>query len=296
MRLRVKHTTNYIYSQPVKEAHTEVRLLPHSDNAQTCLSFHLTTRPHANLFHYDLPSGRVHHFNIRPPHSEQSVTVESLVATHLKDPFSRLPLLDNDASFYTQPEVRQRYYEYLIATKRVPLLEEVDRFAEAVRANREGNTACFLTELTRHLHGVFVYTPGATTVHSRLEEFLEQREGVCQDFAHLLLAICRRQGIPARYASGYIYTGSASTIEEVSYHAEGPGLVGDGGMHAWVECLLPNGVWVGFDPTNDLVVNDHYIKVHYGRDYSDVTPVLGVYSGEVTNTLDVSVRVTYEGD
>lgn len=293
MRLRVKHTTRYAYSQAIREAHTETRLFPHSDSTQTCLDFRITTRPRANLFHYDLPCGRVHHFNIRAPHNEQTVETESLVATHLQNPFARLSLAGDDVGFYDSPEVRQRYYEYLAPTGRVPLLEEVDRFANAVRAKKEGAAACFLADLMRLLHGEFLYAPGTTHVHTRLEEFLEQREGVCQDFAHLFLAICRRQGIPARYVSGYLYTGVDST-EEISYHAENSRLAGDGGMHAWAECLLPNGVWAGFDPTNNLVANDHYIKVHDGRDYNDVAPVRGVYSGEAIDTLDVFVEVTRE--
>ncbi len=295
MRLRVKHTTQYTYSQPIKDAHTEVRLFPHSDSVQTCLDYRLATQPTANLFHYDLPSGRVHHFNIRPPHTSQVILSEAVVLTHLQNPFVRLPLVDNDLSFYTQPEVQQRYIEYLAETKRVPLSAQVAPFAEAVHSQSEsGNTACFLTQLTRHLHASFDYVPGATHVHTHLEEFLELRRGVCQDFAHLFLAICRREGIPARYVSGYIYTGNKPSTEEYIYHEEGRNLVGDDATHAWAECLLPNGVWAGFDPTNNLVVNDHYIKVHDGRDYSDVTPVRGVYSGGEASVLDVRVQVTCE--
>jgi transglutaminase-like putative cysteine protease len=107
--------------------------------------------------------------------------------------------------------------------------------------------------------------------------------GVCQDFAHLMLSICRRQQIPSRYVSGYLYTGIG-----------GNDLVSGDASHAWIECLLPGGHWIGFDPTNNLVVNDKYIKVQHGRDYSDVPPLRGIYRGASAQELDVIVKVTSE--
>lgn len=295
MRLRVFHTTQYLYPQPARESHNELRLMPLSDEDQTCLDFRLSVTPQARIFAYDLPSGRVHYFNHRAPHNELSVTAESLVVTHRNDPFYFLQLTTDDRDFYTLEGIRQRYAEYLVPTFRVPLVEDTDRIAAIARRQAGGSTASFLISLTRALYRVITYAPGTTHVNTSLAQVLENQQGVCQDFAHLMLAVCRRQGIPARYISGYLYTGQRSEESESHLTTEMPGnLVSGDAMHAWVECLLPDEQWCGFDPTNNLLTNDHYIKVHHGRDYGDVIPIRGVYHGPYSHSLDVSVRVNRE--
>lgn len=270
--------------------------MPLSDEDQTCLDFRLTSSPAARVFAYDLPSGRIHHFNIRTSHTEMAIVAESLVVTRRQDPFAGLQLNTDDRDFYQRDGVRQRYAEFLAATARVPLVEDTDRIAAVARRDSGGSTASFLIRLTRALYRVLTYTPGATHVNSSLDTILEHKQGVCQDFAHLMLAICRRQSIPARYVSGYLFTGEKASNSEEHLTTQVPGsLVSGDAMHAWVECLLPDGQWRGFDPTNNLLTNDHYIKVHYGRDYGDVPPVNGVYHGPFSHTLDVSVRVVREG-
>jgi transglutaminase-like putative cysteine protease len=278
--------------------------MPLSDADQTCLDFRLSTRPPTEIFAYDLPTGRVHNFNLRPPHNELIIRAESLVVTHRNNPFAGLRLLDDDAEFYRRDGVRQRYSEYLAPTKRVPLEPETDRIAAVARKQAGVGTASFLIALNRLLHRVFTYAPGSTDVNTTLQQVLENKQGVCQDFAHLMLSICRRQGIPARYISGYLYTGETpsdstpqgeSSLEhrlQGGHSGEESGhLVSGNAMHAWVECLLPDEQWRGFDPTNNIVTNDYYIKVHYGRDYGDVPPIRGVYRGPFAHTLDVNVQV-----
>ncbi|MCS6775511.1 MAG: transglutaminase family protein [Chloroherpetonaceae bacterium] len=295
MRLRVYHTTRYLYPQPARESHNELRLMPRSDDDQTCLDFRLSITPQARIFAYDLPSGRVHHFNYRPPHNTLTIQAEALVVTHRSDPFYFLQLTTEDRAFYQLEGVRQRYAEFLAPTPRVPLVEDADRIAAIARRQAGASTASFLISLTRALYRVITYTPGATHVNTSLQQVLEKRQGVCQDFAHLMLAVCRRQGIPARYISGYLYTGQRHEETEAHLTAELPApLVSGDAMHAWVECLMPDERWCGFDPTNNLLANDHYIKVHYGRDYNDVAPVRGVYHGPAEHTLEVSVRVVRE--
>jgi transglutaminase-like putative cysteine protease len=314
LRLRIYHTTRYTYPAPASESYNEVRLMPLSDNDQTCLDFRLSTTPAATVFAYDLPTGRVHHFNVRAPHNELVIAAASLVVTHRHDPFAALQLTNDDSEFYTREGVRQRYSEYLAPTERVPLHPETDRIARVARKHAGVGTASFLIALTRALHRAFTYAPGATHVNTSLQQVMERKQGVCQDFAHLMLAVCRRQGIPSRYVSGYLYAdeqgagsapeknlavvgvpdhtpdGRRSEEPERSRPASG-GMVGGDAMHAWVECLLPDGQWRGFDPTNNLLANDAYVKVHFGRDYGDVPPVRGVYHGPFAHTLDVSVRV-----
>jgi len=303
VRLRIFHTTRYVYPIQASESHNEVRLMPLSDDDQTCLDFRLKLTPEARVFAYDLPSGRVHYFDTRLRHSELAIQAESLVITHRQNPFRFLPSGGDaeDGEFYRRESVRQDYAEFLTGTDRVQLYPEVDRIAAVARKQASGaGTVPFLMALTRQLYRVLAYAPGSTSVNTTILHVLEHREGVCQDFAHLMLAICRRQGIPARYVSGYLYTGEDHPAEQgdgtaagASKDPEAPhGLVSGNAMHAWVECLLPDNRWHGFDPTNNLLTNDYYVKVHTGRDYGDVPPVRGVYRGPFAHTLEVSVRVT----
>lgn len=287
--------------------------MPLSDADQTCLDFRLLTKPSARVFSYDLPSGRVHHFGVRRPHSYLIVETESLVVTHRHDALAGMDLIEPDFGYYLRDEVRQRYAEYLTPTERVPLVPEADGFAAEARSLASPSSASFLVELTRLLQRRFAYAPGVTHVDTSLREVLDRERGVCQDFAHLMLAICRRQGIPARYISGYLYTGhrpaaaaypgiavlaadsAAGVADDDSAFEPGmSALVSGDAMHAWVECLLPDGNWYGFDPTNSTVANDYYVKVHSGRDYGDVPPLRGIYHGPACEVLHVAVRVHAE--
>jgi len=308
--------------------------MPLSDADQTCLDFRLTISPTARVFAYDLPVGRVHHFNVRERHLELKISAESLVVTQSSNPFAQLQLVTDDTDFYARPDVRQKYYEYLQPTRRVPFASETDRIATVARKQAGIGTASMLIALTRLLHRAFSYSPGSTTVNTSLQQVLENKQGVCQDFAHLMLSVCRKQGIPARYVSGYLYTGeqepssasetntgrraddqhsggssegsspngmnngmsSAVASATSSREDEAKGLVSGNAMHAWVECLMPDERWSGFDPTNNMVTNDFYVKVHHGRDYGDVLPVRGLYRGPFAHTLDVSVHVLREED
>jgi transglutaminase-like putative cysteine protease len=164
----------------------------------------------------------------------------------------------------------------------------LDALAETARANADGpTTAHFLIALTALIHQEFPYAPGETSVDTTLSEVLALRRGVCQDTAHLFLAVARRVGIPSRYISGYLYTGN--------------GLTSGDRMHAWVECLLPDAyrltspapwLWRGFDPTNNIVAGKSYVKVHRGRDYGDVTPNKGTFWGLPTKRLEIEVEVS----
>ena len=263
---------------------------------------------------------------------------DALVITHRANPFVDLRLVADDMRFYERADVRERYYDYLQPTRRVPLDPETDRIATMARKQAGVGTASFLIALTRLLHRAFSYAPGTTTVNTSLQQVLENKQGVCQDFAHLMLSVCRRQGIPARYISGYLYTGEHAPANALGTNTgrraeeegqdpepsalksmmanedpvgapgkrrdgrsdggnhDGEGMISGNAMHAWVECLMPDEQWRGFDPTNNMVTNDYYVKVHYGRDYGDVLPVRGLYRGPFAHTLDVSVHVLREID
>jgi transglutaminase-like putative cysteine protease len=298
VRLRIFHTIQYRYPVPVSESHNEVRLMPLSDDDQTCLDFRLTLTPPAEIRALDLPSGRVHDFDIRAPHSELVIHAESLVVTNRQNPFSFLPPRDGDAEFYQRERFREENAPFLAATERVQLHPEVDRIAATAHKQASGaGTVPFLMALTRQLYRVLTYAASANHVDPSIMEVLEDREGVVRDFTHLMLAICRRQGIPARYVSGYLFTGeNAADRREPGQgpdrDPDAPRPIARGSaMHGWVECLLPDNRWHGFDPMNNLLTNDYYVKVHTGRDSVDVQPSRGMFRGAPAHTSRVTVRV-----
>ena len=133
-------------------------------------------------------------------------------------------------------------------------------------------------DMTEMVYREFAYRAGVTDVTTSIEYVVHARQGVCQDFAHILIGLCRALDIPARYVSGYVF-GS---------HAHPPNR-GDGASHAWVEAFTPTHGWRGFDPTNNLMANDHYIKIAIGRDYRDVAPTRGTYRGAATEHMTVEV-------
>ena len=137
-----------------------------------------------------------------------------------------------------------------------------------------------LLRLSDTLHNSFHYVPGSTSVASPIEHILESGRGVCQDYAHVMIAIARSWGIPARYVSGYLHI-TGPDGEEVQENA----------THAWVECLLPELGWVGFDPVNKSVSDERHVRIAVGRDYQDVSPTRGVYRGGGQTRLDVNVQV-----
>jgi len=138
-----------------------------------------------------------------------------------------------------------------------------------------------LRRLNRALYEAFAYAPEATEVDSPIDVALGKRKGVCQDFAHIMIATARGWGVPARYVSGYLFTkrdaGDRSAADAT---------------HAWVEAFVPGAGWVGFDPTNNVLAGERHIRVAIGRDYNDVPPSRGVFKGPANSELAVAVTVT----
>ena len=143
----------------------------------------------------------------------------------------------------------------------------------------EASFAQAVEGLNRHIHENYTWNPGTTDVSSTAEDLIRTRQGVCQDFSHLMIGLLRIAGIPARYVSGYIESSS------------GAPLVGGQASHAWVDVYCPNGHWAGMDPTNDMREGVQHIRIGHGRDYRDVAPFRGTYRGGEGQTLSVEVRV-----
>ncbi len=249
--------------------------MPMSGPTQRCLRFVLEVRPATPVFSYEEVGGTVHHFSVLEPHLSLDIVATALVEMLPAELFAGVNLVQTDAEFYRSWETRDTWAEFLGPSPYVALSQSVAAFAPPWPVDLPA--ARYLLDLTRFLYETLDYDQSATDVHTQVEEVLELEAGVCQDFAHLMLACCRIRGIPARYVSGYLYAGE--------------GLRGELGSHAWVECLLPSGHWLSLDPTNNLIANEHYIRVHVGRDYADVSPTRGVYVGSAATKMDFGVTV-----
>jgi transglutaminase-like putative cysteine protease len=279
MKLRVLHRTHYHYATPVRESFNEARLKPVDASPQTCDTFLLKVLPTARLSHYlDFHRNWVHVFEVPQPHSELLVEATSTVTT------SDTPRLAPDATpaplaAMGECSRQDRCYDFLQSSTFVELSADVWRLALDAS---EGQTDAWQASraIMGFIHREFRYDPRSTHVHTHMSESLQLRSGVCQDFAHVMLGMCRSLKIPARYISGYLYNGPAENLK------------GAQASHAWVEVYIPGPGWIGLDPTNNRAADGHYVKVANGRDYTDVPPVKGTYRGTGARKLTVDVLVT----
>jgi transglutaminase-like putative cysteine protease len=279
MRLNILHRTRYRYSHPVSENFNEVRLQPVSDEVQECHGFVLTTSPTARIQRYhDFHLNLVDHFYVNEPHEGLVVEARSEVTTHPRTapapgaagfPMSRV-------SEYLRME---RCYDFLQASTYVELDVEVWRLARDAAGTGEEAWSVAVS-MMEFVYRTFRYDPSATTVQTGLREVLRLRRGVCQDFAHVLLGLCRSVGIPARYVSGYLYVGQDASLR------------GDLASHAWVEVYLPEQGWLALDPTNNRLADPHHVKVAVGRDYADAAPLRGTFKGRATQEMSVDLQIT----
>lgn len=291
-RYHLYHVTEFVYDGPVSESYNEVRLRPMHDESQSCLSFRLTTNPTSPAFSYrDALGNWVHQVNILPEHTRLRVQAESVVLTHdISSAKSRMSLGDLDQR---HEELLEDFYDMLSPSKYVPHLDELGPLIGVAEERSDGTVAGFVQSASNLIHERFQYVKGATHVNSSIADSLQMNAGVCQDFAHLLLGVLRKRGVPARYVSGYLVpqneSNSAAKLEEV---------IGGQASHAWAEGYIPDADWTPLDPTLGKPAGLRHVRIAYGRDYSDVAPVRGVYKGHAGQRLsvDVSVRPAIDDD
>jgi len=285
-RYRLVHTTEFLYDGPVSESYNEVRLRPMHDEKQSCLSFRLSTAPSSRGSAYrDAYGNWVHQFNVLAEHRRLKIEAESVVLAHdasgSADDQSTLAEFDSRSSSWDED-----HFDFIAPTGYVPHLQALRAFIDAAEHASDGTVAGFAQAASDLIHQRFQYVKGATHVHSSVEDSLSIGAGVCQDFAHLLLGVLRIRGLPGRYVSGYLVPGSTAAA-----NAKQEDVIGGQASHAWAEVFLPNGGWVGFDPTLGNPVGLRHIRIAYGRDYGDVAPVRGVYKGPAGQRLSVDVCV-----
>lgn len=277
----VRHTTTFRYEPAVRESVMEVRLQPRSDGEQRCLTFTLDVDPVANIMQYrDFMGNIVHHFDIAGSHTQVKVTAQSAVEM----PLVLAPNFANagDWNDLDAQVAGNDHWEMLLPSYFAKSSEALDQLATELQCERRGTPLALLTEINEAIYRLFAYVPNSTKVDSPIGEALVARQGVCQDFAHIMIALVRPLKVPCRYVSGYMFRRDE---EEKDRSVEGA-------SHAWVEALVPGLGWVAFDPTNNLIGGDRHIRVAIGRDYADVPPTRGVYKGEAQSELSVAVTVS----
>lgn len=282
MLLRILHQTQYRYSRPVSRNVNELRLHPASGDPQRIQFCVLKVLPAARLRTYrDLRMNRVHFFEIHEPHEALLIELQARVRTQTQYPEGRLPL---GTSFDDLGEaVPDAYREFLLGSRYVSIDPDFWRLAIDIREDR---TDVFETAraIMSHIHTHWRYEPQSTVVNTHALEVLKSRRGVCQDFSHLMLSLCRTLGIPARYVSGYLFNGNDAHLR------------GAQASHAWCEVWLPGLGWYGLDPTNNQIADERYVKIATGRDYHDAAPVTGTFFAlpDTLTTLSVHVEVVRE--
>jgi transglutaminase-like putative cysteine protease len=252
-RYQVVQTTTYAYSPPARRTLTQCRLKPADDRHQRLLSFRMKIEPTARVHeHVDYFGNHAATFDIWAPHSTLTIRTESLLEVH-RGPYDAVRhVLDRDPS--NPANERARWAEYLAPTDYTRAAPDVLEKLSHDAWHTSATDYDYAWAIARQIYRRFRYVPGDTTVETTAEEFIAQGRGVCQDFAHLMIALLRCRGIPARYISGYIDCGQDAALR------------GDAATHAWVEALMPGRVWVGFDPTNNTWINNQYVRLAMGRD------------------------------
>lgn len=271
MILEIQHETRLSYPSPVTEAFTELRMEPISDAHQSCRSFHLHVTPAVEIHRYQNGIGnRIHHISIRPQHQEVVILSASVVETHprevsLNSTPGTYPLNEDELPLEALP-----FLGFQGPVRQTDLLTPI---LKEIKPTSGMNLGDFVHLVSTYIKNKFQYASQVTAASSPIDDVLTYGKGVCQDFAHLMIAILRTYRIPTRYISGYIHR---------------PGK--ESQSHAWVECWLPSLGWIGVDPTNDSIINEMFVKVAIGRNFTDVPPNKGIYRGSSSQKIDVRVE------
>jgi transglutaminase-like putative cysteine protease len=276
----IRHLTRFRYARPISESIMETRMHPRSDSSQHCLTFSLSVSPRCRVFSYrDHLGNNVQHFDIPGEHNQLVIVAESVVE---QQPLPDVPgFLSPDAWDALEDLIAAGdYWEMLLPSTFAVETPAVTKLAAQMDVVRRDDPLMLVQELNHRLYEYFEYVPRSTRVDSPIDEAIVSGRGVCQDFAHAMIALLRHVRIPARYVSGYLYR-SRENHDRSTPDA----------THAWVEALMPHLGWVGFDPTNNLISHHRHIRTAVGRDYADVPPTHGIFRGKTESELYVAVQV-----
>lgn len=287
MKYKVTHTTKYHYDAPVPVCHNIVYLTPRNTRIQTCARHRLTVNPTPGTSskRTDYFGNTVSAFSVANSHRLLQITASSTVSVDARE-------LPNAADTQPWEQVRDQLaidrsaealatYQFAFPSPHVPAFAELSDYTRQSFTDGRPILAA-VHDLNSRLHADIKYDPKATTVSTPISEVFEKRRGVCQDMAHLMLGCLRTLGLAARYVSGYLRTHPP---------AGEPRMVGADASHAWVAVYCGEAGWIDVDPTNNSFPQAEHITVAWGRDFSDVCPVAGMFIGGGNHKLSVAVDV-----
>jgi transglutaminase-like putative cysteine protease len=283
MFLEIRHLTKYHYAAQVRESVMELWVQPQKGVRQRLISFDLELDPAAQLFSYaDAFGNAVYHFDVPQPHD--FLTIQSRAAVQTEAPPELPEALDSGEWDRLRGDfIRGECFDFLRPHGYAVSTPALDAFVAAHDINelRRYDPLTAIRALSTRIYNGLEYQTGVTEADSPIDHALEAGRGVCQDFAHIMIAVCRAWGVPARYVSGYLFTN----------RAEGGDRSDPDATHAWVDVFLPSLRWVGFDPTNNIIAGERHVVVAIGRDYADVPPSRGIFKGDAVSELSVAVSV-----
>ena len=281
MRLDICYRTRFTFDSSVRESQNELRACPVSDERQQLLDYRVSVEPSARMLSFtDYWGTRVDHFGVTESHAGLEFVAEASVET--QDP----PALSvaSAMELLGDPGFLNEHDEFLKPTRHTDWDEAMAQQARELATANGSDVASAVSRLNDFVGDRLAYEPGATEIGQPIADVLANGVGVCQDYAHLAVALCRSIGIPARYVSGYLFSSNDRTgsIEGDFVRVQ---------THAWFEAAVPGQGWLPLDPTNRLAVGRQHVKIGHGRDYDDVPPLRGVYSGPGTPEVEASVEI-----
>ncbi|MFY7899299.1 MAG: transglutaminase family protein [Chitinophagaceae bacterium] len=275
----IHHVTKYEYDRLIKESCNEIKIYPYSSSDQEIIEHTVQITNYPDVFVFkDYFGNRTGVFNVLPLHNK--LIIESKLTIRTKA--SAIAPNHQEASWHDlSVDVKNNFhlFDYL---KKDTIINEaaIQQIIYDLQAS-DKPIAAVIEAASHYVFSTFKYVKGITSVETTVDEILEVKAGVCQDFAHVLLQILRSLNIPCRYVSGYICPNKN-------------GLRGEGATHAWIDAYIPTYGWAGIDPTNDVWVTDNHIKLAVGKHFADCTPVKGTFKGPAKQQLSVYVSVGYE--
>ncbi|MEI8109446.1 MAG: transglutaminase family protein [Chitinophagia bacterium] len=274
----IHHITRYEYDRPIKESVNSIKMYPYQYPLQRILLHELsiTGNPEVNTF-TDYWGNKEGIFNVSEQHEELIIDSRLTIQTLPSGlPMAKTSLVAELPTFIQN----DLHLLELARPSRIDGVEEMDAIIRSINPEKK-DIFQIIQETSAYVFETFQYIKGITTIETTVDELLIKKAGVCQDFAHVMLEILRRIGIPGRYVSGYICPNKN-------------GMRGEGATHAWVEAFIPGMGWMGIDPTNNTLANEHHIKLASGRDFTHCSPVKGIFKGPAHQSLSVYVSVGYE--
>jgi transglutaminase-like putative cysteine protease len=276
---KIQHTTKYEYDRLIQESMNEVKIFPASSAEQEVLQQELQISANPEVEHFiDYWGNNTGVFNLLAPHSEMVIKNNLKIRTS-DNPELKINFISVFNDLAGEVNNRLKILELsnpeFVQSQR--MIDEITRLVYSP----DDSVALTIKNCSDYIFSNFSYIKGITNTETTVDEILEKKAGVCQDFAHIMLQILRCMKVPCRYVSGYICPNR-------------PGLRGEGATHAWVEAWVPHSGWTGIDPTNNIWATNTHVKLAVGRNFADCTPVKGTFKGPANQQLSVSVSVDYE--